>query len=201
MKKRVLGLSGAWADAFGEVEASGVWFVWGNSGNGKTSFVMQLCKELCRFGKVVYNSLEEETSLTMQNTLRRFRMDEMNGRMLIVHETPEEMKERLSRRRSADFIVVDSFQYTQMTYRGYLKLKGQCRGKLLILVSHADGMMPSGRSAKSVMYDATLKIWVEGYVATSKGRFIGRTGKYIIWEEGARACFGEAFVEKLRIKN
>ena len=40
--------------------------VWGKSGNGKTSFVLQLCKELTRYGKVAYDSLEEGSSLTMQ---------------------------------------------------------------------------------------------------------------------------------------
>ena len=72
MKKETLKLTGAWADAFGEPERIGVWFIWGNSGNGKSSFVMQLCKELAKFGRVAYDSLEEGASLTMQNTLRRF---------------------------------------------------------------------------------------------------------------------------------
>ena len=36
------------------------------------------------------------------------------------------------------------------------------------------------------MYDASLKIWVEGYKAFSKGRFIGQTGECVIWPEGAR---------------
>ena len=31
------------------------------------------------------------------------------------------------------------------------------------------------------MYDATLKIWVEGGKAFSKGRFIGETGEYIAY--------------------
>ena len=52
----------------------GVWFIWGSSGNGKTSFVMQLCKQLTRFGRVAYNSLEEGDDVTMQNALIRFGM-------------------------------------------------------------------------------------------------------------------------------
>ena len=56
--------------------------------------------------------------------------------------------------------------------------------KLLIFVSHAEGRQPAGRAAKSVMYDAGLKIWVEGYKAFSKGRFIGDLGYAVIWEQG-----------------
>ena len=41
------------------------------------------------------------------------------------------------------------------------------------------------------MYDATLKIWVEGFKAFSKGRFIGQTGEFTIWDEGAERYWGE----------
>jgi len=194
MKKRTLPFTGAWYDAFGTPEAQGVWFVWGNSGNGKTSFVIQLCKELAKFGKVAYNSLEEGVSLSMQNTLRRFNMTEVNRRFLLLDCEPiDTLSERLAKRKSPDFVVIDSYQYTQMTYRTYLKFKEANRDKLLIFVSHADGTVPAGRSARSVMYDSSLKIWIEGYRAISKGRFIGPEGKYIIWEEGARRIYGENF--------
>ena len=33
-------LSDEWKAAFGEPERNGVWFVWGRSGSGKTSFVL-----------------------------------------------------------------------------------------------------------------------------------------------------------------
>lgn len=192
MKKKLLKLTGKWYDAFGTPEFYGVWFIWGNSGNGKSTFVMQLCRELCKFGNVLYVSLEEGTSLTLQNTLRRESMIEANRRLKVIRgESMEELSERLSQRKSADFIIIDSFQYTQMTYKAYLKFKERHPNKLLIFISHADGKNPSGRSAKSVMYDASLKIWVEGYQAFSKGRFFGSVKKYTIWEEGAQEYLGE----------
>ena len=45
-------------------------------------------------------------------------------------------------------------------------------------------------AAKKVMFDATLKIYVEGFKAFSKGRFIGPTGEYTIWQEGAERYWG-----------
>lgn len=193
MKKETFPFSGVWEQAFGAPETRGVWFIWGNSGNGKSSFVMQLLAELGKYERLVYNSLEEGTCLTMQNTIRRFNMQELNRRMQIIDCEPmDEFSERLSRHKSAKIAVIDSFQYTQMTYKAYIKFKEQHRDKLLIFISHADGNNPSGRSAKSVMYDAGLKIWVQGYRAISKGRYIGETGYYDIWPERAQLYWGEA---------
>ena len=73
-KKQTFPFEGKWADAFGQPEKTGVWFIWGNSGNGKSSFVMQLCKELCKYDRVAYDSLEEGDSLTMQQSLIRHGM-------------------------------------------------------------------------------------------------------------------------------
>ena len=193
IKKKTIPLSGAMQEAFGEPERCGVWFVWGNSGNGKTSFVMQLCKELARHGRVAYNSLEEGTALTMLNTLRRYGMEEEGSRFQLLDSEPMgDLGERMNRHKSPDFYVIDSFQYTQMTYREYISFKEAHKNKLLIFISHAEGKNPSGISAKKVMYDATLKIYIEGFKAFSKGRFIGPTGEFTIWKEGADRYWGRA---------
>ena len=95
------------------------------------------------------------------------------------------MKLRLRRHKSFNIVIIDSFQYTQMTYRDYIQLKEEFPDKLFVFISHARGKNPKGDAATSVMYDADLKIWVEGYVAFSKGRYQGSTGEYTIWEKGA----------------
>lgn len=88
-------------------------------------------------------------------------------------------------------VIIDSFQYTQMNYKQYLKFKETLPRHLLIFISHADGNLPASRSAKSVMFDTSLKIWVEGHRAHSKGRFIGERGYIDIWREGAERYWGE----------
>jgi hypothetical protein len=191
-KKRTFAFKGAMLDAFGEPECTGIWFIWGNSGNGKSSFVMQLCKELCRFDRVAYDSLEEGDSLTMKQNLLRAGMKECGRRFSLLNaESIPDLKKRLDRRKSFNIVVIDSFQYTQMSYRDYIRLKEQYRNKLLIFISHAKGRAPRGSAAESVMYDATLKIWVEGFKAFSKGRFIGEKGEYTIWDEGAARYWGD----------
>ena len=192
MKYETMDFDGPWLDAFGRPERRGVWIIWGNSGTGKTTFALQLCKYLCRFGKVAYDSLEEGACLTMQNAFRREGMMEVNKRFLLIdNENMEELSVRLKRQKSPDIMVIDSFQYTGMNYRQYIAFKERHRRKLLIFISHADGKLPNGRAAKSLMYDASLKIYVEGFRAFSKGRFIGPKEHYDIVPEKARTYWGE----------
>ena len=196
MKYDTFDFRGEWYEAFGLPEKRGVWFVWGNSGNGKTSFVMQLCKYLCRFGRVAYNSLEEGVSLTMQNAMKRFGMIDVNRRFLLLDaESLDQMEIRLSRKKSPDIVVIDSFQYTMMNFKQYIELRERHKNKLFIFISHADGRLPSGRSAKSAMYNADLKIYVEGYRAFSKGRYIGPKKYFDIWPEEAERYWGNKTIE------
>lgn len=190
-KKETLVLSPEFRLAFGEPEAVGTWLVWGNSGNGKTSFALLLAKELCQHGTVIYNSLEEGTSLTLMNAVERCGLAEVNRRVQFVSEDIETFQARLERRRSPKIAFIDSFQFTDMTYKRYLRFKEALPKHLLVFISHADGNFPAGRSARSVMYDASLKIWVEGHRAHSKGRFIGERGWVNVWDEGARRYWGD----------
>lgn len=139
-----------WEKAFGHPDRTGVWIIWGQSGNGKSSFVMKLIKKLCQYcNKVALDSLEESTGLSLKNSLIRHKMEEVNGKFLILDREPmEELSERLLKRRSPEVVVIDSFQYTGLTYATYKALKEKHPNKLLIFVSHAEGMNPEGRAAK-----------------------------------------------------
>lgn len=184
---------GEWEKAFGYPDRTGTWIIWGNSGNGKSSFVMQLAKYLCRFAKVAYDSLEESTGLSLKNSLVRHKMEEVNRRFVILdRESMEELSERLSKRRSPEIVIIDSFQYSGLTYATYKAMKEKHANKLLIFISHAEGMNPEGRAAKKVAYDADVKIFVQGFRAMCKGRFITAPGNYYtIWEEGAAKYWAE----------
>lgn len=192
MKREVYEFEGKWLEAFGRPERNGIWIVWGQSGNGKTSFVLQLCKELTKFGKIAYDSLEEGDSLTMQNALVRVGMADVGNKfMLLNQESITDLSERLSKRRSPDIVVIDSFQYTNMSLLEFRKFCEKFKHKLLIFISQADGAKPLGRTAVSVMYSASLKIFVNGYRAITKGRYYGNKGYYTIWEERAKEIWGK----------
>ncbi|MBQ3625024.1 MAG: hypothetical protein IKH14_00410 [Prevotella sp.] len=189
-RRQTFAFEDRWQSAFGCPERCGVWFIWGASGNGKTSFVMQLIAELCKWDRVAFNSLEEGDSLSMRQKLIRHGLTGVGSRLHLLHEPMDVLSDRLYQRKSYRIVVIDSFQYTQMTYKDYIRFKEAHRDKLIIFISHAGGSMPRGNAAVSVMYDATLKIWVEGFKAFSKGRFIGDTGEFTIWDEGAKRYWG-----------
>ena len=192
IKYRTIAPGGIWADCVGTIGRSGVIFFWGNSGNGKSTAALSLCRELTRFGRVLYVSLEEGYAMSLQNAIRRTGLAEVGARFQVLDRaTVGELDERLSKRRSAEFVAIDSFQYLGMSYRQYCEFRRKHDNKLLIFISHADGRQPKGRAARSVIYDADLKIWVEGHTAFSKGRFIGSTGRAVLWEKGAEEYFGE----------
>lgn len=184
-------LGGGWNECVGEIETTGIWFIWGNSGNGKTSAVVSLCKELSAFGKVLYNSREEGVSLTMQNTLRRYGMGELGSRFQLANMSLSELDEKISQQRSPKFVVLDSFQFMGLTYKDFRTFCEKHKNKMLIFVSRTRGRQPEGRAAISAMYDASCKIWVEGYKAFSKGRFVGTTGEMTIWDEGAKKYWSD----------
>ena len=90
---------------------------------------------------MAYDSLEEGACLTMQNTLMRFQMQEVNRRFLLLDAEPlDQLSLRIKRQKAPDFVVIDSFQYTQMTYRQYIEFKEKHRGKAADFLS----AMPPG---------------------------------------------------------
>jgi len=185
-KIRSLDFAGSWFDAIGSPEPSGSWIIWGNPGNGKTRFALQLSKYLASLGlKVAYNSLEEGVSKSLRSAITDCNMQEVSRRFILLDKEPMiELMDRLGRKKSPNVIVIDSVQYTGLTYFDYKVLKEKFRSKHFILVSHAEGSHPAGRVARSIRYDANVKIWVEGYTAYPVSRY-GGGEPYVIWDEGA----------------
>ena len=76
---RSLDFAGEWLDAIGCPEPTGSWLIWGNPGNGKTRFALQLAKYLTTFGsKEAYDSLEEGVSLSLRNAIEDRNMQEVS---------------------------------------------------------------------------------------------------------------------------
>ncbi|MDK2909672.1 MAG: hypothetical protein PWR20_1239 [Bacteroidales bacterium] len=183
-KMAIMAFDGPWLALVGQPERSGSWLIWGNSGNGKTSFALQLAGYLTRFGRVAYNSLEEGISESLKRSVKINGLVGIKNLILLDKEPLDELTERLERPKSPAIVIIDSIQYTGLNYRDYKNLRDSFRNKLFVFVSHAEGREPAGRTARSIRYDANVKIYIEGYVAYAVSRYGG--GKpYVIWEQGA----------------
>ena len=180
-----LDFDGEWLASIGRPERTGSWLIWGKSANGKTRFALQLARYLCKFGRVAYDSLEEGLSLTMQHAIAEVGFSDGKAKRnftLLDKEPIEELAERLRREKAPKIVIIDSLQYTGMTYTAYKALRDENPGKLLIFISHADGAEPKGNVANSVKFDANVKIYVEGYRAMPQSRY-GGGQPYDVWPQ------------------
>ncbi len=180
-----LPFDGEWLDAIGTPELTGSWIVWGQSGNGKTRFALLLAKYLCQFGKVAYDSLEEGLSLSMQRAIGEVGFADCKTRFVLLDKEPiADLRVRLRRQRAPRIIIIDSVQYTGMSYADYKQLREDFPTKLFIYISHAAGNLPAGMVAGSIRYDAMVKISVQNYVAYCQSRY-GGGAPLVVWREGA----------------
>jgi hypothetical protein len=180
---------GQWMKSLGNPEPNGSWIVWGESGHGKTTFLLMLAKELTKYGKVAYDTLEEGARLSMQEALRTTEIDtdpSVTKKMIILNrESITELKERLKKKKHPIFVFIDSLQYANLTKVSYMKLLEEHSDVLFIFISHAEGKQPLGNFAKAVRYHSDIKIRVEGYKAFITSR-VGGGEPFTIWEEGAK---------------
>lgn len=186
--------TGQWFDAFKEPQDKGVWLIWGTSGGGKSSFVMKLCKELALLKfKVFYNILEEETDDT--DFIDRINFNEMNEvekHFLARSYDYNDLVIYLKRKDSAKVVVIDSATYFFESFEQYKQFKKMFKDKIIIITGHANGKNPKHSLEDSIMFDAKMKIFVNGYLALCRGRTIGPNGgRFIIWEDGYKRLNGE----------
>ncbi len=190
-KFKGLPFSGKWEEVFGTPERAKSWIIWGQSGSGKTTFNMQLAKYLSNFERVIYNSLEEGLSMSIQNAFNRAGITKQDN-VQLVQESMKDLAARLRRKKSPNVVFIDSVRYTRMRWNDYQKFCDQFPNKILIWVAHARGKEPKGTLAEDIRYDASVKIYTEGYRAFVTSRFsTGGESSMDIWTEGAKEYYGE----------
>lgn len=187
-KYNIVDFDGAWKDFCGQPELSGCWIIYGESGNGKTSFAMQLAKYLMRWEKVWYNSLEEGKSRSIERVVIRNKMEEGANSFHLLHKIPMvDLYPMLHRKHSPNVVFIDSLQYMNMKAEEVKELVDTFPNKLFIFISHANKGEPNGATAMAVKFHANVKIQVAGYKAYAASRYSdgSTTVPYVIWEQGA----------------
>lgn len=178
---------------FGCPEKIAKWFITGPSYSGKSSFLFTLCNELCDFGKVDYNSIEEGDSQTVVEKIKRHGLLDREGDFRLLPKMPvTEFALRLLKRKSAAFGVIDSVQHGQIKLKEYIELVDTLcvpkRGKSLLFINH----WIKNDLTKHIKHDCDIKIEVIGFVAHIESRY-GGNKPFLIWEDGAKKYWKQKY--------
>ncbi len=188
-KFKSMKISQSWKPHLGEPQlGNSHWIIYGESGQGKTTYVLQLVKQLCENRqKVHYNTLEEGMKLSFKLALERTQMKDVPN-FHYQKETMDELVQRLKRKRQAKIVVIDSCQYffRGMQTKDYFNFINQFQDTTFIWISGAESKKPLGKIAETIRYDADIVMYVEAYKAVVvKNRFEAYEPR-IIWYEGFR---------------
>jgi predicted ATP-dependent serine protease len=173
--------------ALGNPQNKGVWFIWGSSGSGKSSLLLDITKAFCKTLKAIHNELEEDLDdLDFINRLKLKNMQDVKNNFLAASYTYEQLCAYLDKRDSPKVVIINSATYFFENIQQYHEFSNKYkRRKIIIITGMAKGNNPYSELETKIMYDANKKIFVSGYLASCKGRTIGPNGgTYIIWQEG-----------------
>lgn len=183
---------GEWLASIGRPELRGSWLVFGQSGSGKTTFALQLARYLSRFCKVAYDPLEQGLSLSFQSAWVRTGMEEAGNAVMVLDKEPvAQLRQRLSRRRSPQVVIIDSLTAMPgFTRKDYLSLVDGFPRKLFVFLAHERKGLPDPAIAETVRRLSEVKIYVEGFRAHVTTRYAcpergEGVSDYIIWRQGA----------------
>jgi len=184
-----LQLSPAWMDLLGEdlVKRFDVCVV-GDSGHGKTTFVLQLVKELSKVGRVFYNSYEQGLSASLQTNVKLVDLSGCAGRIMFGNKLKyEELKKKfLNKYFRCNYLVIDSqdwMNFTEEQFKELQMLKPKTLSIIVICWCKAGSESPKNSNAQAIQYACDVKITVEDFVAYSRSRF-GATKPYVVWRDG-----------------
>ncbi|AMA49436.1 P-loop NTPase family protein [Flavobacterium covae] len=161
------------------------WFVFGDSGHGKTTYMLMMAKELAKKYKVHYNTLEEGDKKSFQTALIRAGLNDSKN-FQFAQENLEELSTRLRQKKQPKIVFIDSVQYF---FRGkqfsqYEKFIEEFNDTLFIWVSGAVGKIPKGKLADDIRYDCDIVNYIKDFRAEIRKNRFEATAPFVIWEEG-----------------
>ena len=168
---KTIGFTGDWGALIGDPATNFNMFIFGESGNGKTNFSIRLAKYLSKFKKVLYFSVEEGISKTIQETIIRQGLMTCS-RVMIGEYSPEkfespyeELRETLKKRNSEHFIFIDSLDYSDMNKKQLKSLIREFPKKSFIVIGRAEGSKPKGAAGEAAFFDLQCVIHVVDFTA------------------------------------
>lgn len=186
--------------ALGEIEDGFDIFIFGNTGEGKSSFAAQIIYQLAPLGRVLHIVYEEGHSKSVKMNTLRTKLSELTDYQIMDYCNYDDLVYLLNKKKAPKIVVIDSFQYARFTKEEWLSLKARFvkgrKKRIIIVISHADGKAPRGSVATDAMYDAQIKVFIKGKIAFIKSRYEGKKN-YVVYEDGAKAYWGKRYKSML----
>lgn len=183
-KFKLMKFTGEYKDLIGTPECSGSWIIYGDSGQGKTTFSLQLLKYLTKFKKCAYLPLEEGTKLTFKQAIVNANLISSSARVRIWESfTVQDLDIELAKPKAPSVVFIDSLQYlkmqaksvNQLTNFEYKELLERHPKTLFIFISHAKNNEPKGAIAESVYYGSDVCLHIKEFtVIPVKSRYGGK---------------------------
>ena len=164
---KMLELEGEWKQHLGNMERSGSVLVLGDSGDGKTTYALQMTKAIAPNERVLYNSAEEGIRASFKRSLMLNNMKAVATRFKYVKEGYDELFERLKMKRQPKVVIIDSAQYffRGKSIKDYFELIETYYDTLFIFISHIKKGMPKGAVANEIYWDCQNRILVSDFKA------------------------------------
>lgn len=182
---------GVWYDTFGCPQTNAKWFIYGKSGQGKTTFLVRLAAYLSQFSRVAYVSSEEgPDSVSIEQAFRHNDVTKaQRARIKIFDGGPfEDLKAEMQARKRFHVWIIDSINFLGYGKEQVDDLLRQQPKKMIAMVGWGDGNNPIGSIGVSCRFMAGIKVNVDRFVATANSRYGGNGQPFVINEQMAARC-------------
>lgn len=161
---KTLQFSGKWKELMGTPEERFSVMIYGQSGQGKSTFAINFAEYLSNnFGTVLFNSAEEGISLTLQDKLKNLKSTDL---FISHHKDFNSMKKHL-KTSTCKFVVLDSVNHMNLTPENVEELRNMDKTRGFISI-HQVTKTGDFKGDNKFLHNCDVEIVVDNYTPTTK---------------------------------
>lgn len=161
---KTLQFTGNWKELMGTPEERFSVMIYGQSGQGKSTFAINFADYLANnFGTVLFNSAEEGISLTLQDKLKNLKTNDL---FISHHKDFNSMKKHL-KTSTCKFVVLDSVNHMNLTPENVEELRNMDKTRGFISI-HQVTKTGAFKGDNKFLHNCDVEIVVDNYTPTSK---------------------------------
>ena len=176
-KFKTLAFNEQYVQLFGSPQRNFVAMCYGESGSGKSVFLLQFADYFARnFGKVLYNSHEEGVNQTVVDRINNF---DIGAKKLFIGNalTFDEMCEKIERNYYR-LIIIDSVKYMNFTFAQLKELRTRFAKRQIVLIMVDFGKTKgSPQSGVDLLHASDVKMFFKDGVVSSVSRYLPKPTK------------------------